>query len=82
TSGWSMVVAGRPPVPIRVRPMAGDSVVSESGPYPSFLRKNVQVWTHNVNRLVDGHLIGNTVAHYSRGADTVVYLRSDGTRNP
>ena len=82
TSGWSMVANGQPAIPLRVSPMAGDSVVTEAGPYPSLLRNGVQVWTHNVTRLVGGHLMGTTVAHYSSGADTVVNLRSDGTKAP
>jgi hypothetical protein len=82
TSGWTMTFPGRDPIPLRVSPMAGDSVVAEAGPYESALRKGVQVWTHNVIRLEGGNLVGATVAHYSRGQDTVVNLRQTGTKAP
>jgi len=82
TAGWNMVFPGRDAIPLRVSPMAGDSVVAEAGPYESALRKGVQVWTHSVLRLQGGNLMGATVAHYSRGQDTVVNLRQEGTKAP
>ena len=82
TSGWTMTFPGRDPIALRVSPMAGDSVVSEAGPYESALRKGVQVWTHSVMRMQDGKIVGATVAHYSSGADTLVNLRQEGTRVP
>ena len=83
TAGWTMTAAGRAPIPLRVSPMVGDSVVIEAGPYPSLLRKDIQVWTSSVFRQEGGHLVGTTVAHYSvKTADSVVTLRQDGTKNP
>lgn len=83
TSGWTLTFTGRDPIPLRVTPMAGDSVVTEAGPYESALRKGVQVWTHNVMRVEGGKLVGTTVAHYATtSADSVVNLRSSGTKAP
>src|SRR5687768_7618670 len=83
TTGWTTTLPNRPPVATRVVLVAGDSVVTETGPYESVLRKGVQVRTRSVFRLRDGKLIGNTVAHYSTtGADSVLRLRTEATRTP
>lgn len=83
TSGWTITFPGRDPMPLRVSPMAGDSVVTEVGPYESVLRNGVQVWTRSVMRMEGGNLVGTTVAHYSvNTADSVVNLRMTGTRAP
>ena len=82
-AGWVINFPNRKPLPIRVVAVAGDSVVTESGPYESVLRKGVQVTTRTVSRLRDGHLVGSTVAHYkTTGADSVLNLRAEGTRAP
>ena len=82
-SGWTFNFPGRAPVPIRVVAVEGDSIVTEAGPYESVLRKGVQVSIHGVMRLQDGKLVGTTVAHYSTsGPDSVVDLRTEGTRVP
>lgn len=81
TTGWMIMLPNRPPMALRVM-ASGDSLVIESGPYESVLRKGVQVWTHGVSRLVGGELVGMTVAHYSKGADSVVTLRTRGSRVP
>lgn len=77
-SGWSLSFAGRDPVPMRVVAVAGDSVVTEAGPYESAVRKGTQVSTRTVMRLVNGALAGTTVAAYSTG-DTL-HLTTGGTR--
>jgi hypothetical protein len=84
TAGWTITLPGRAkPVPSRVVEVAGDSITTESGPYESVLRKGVQVTTHSVMRLKDGKLVGMTVAHYATtAADSVVRLRTEGTRVP
>lgn len=83
TVGWTIAMTGRPPFPSRVLEVAGDSITTEAGPYESLLRKGVQVRTHSVMRLRDGKLVGTTVARYSTaGADSVLYLRTEGTRVP
>jgi hypothetical protein len=82
-TGWAFNFPNRQPVPIRVVAVEGDSIVTDAGPYESVLRKGVQVSTHSVMRLSDGKLVGTTVAHYANaGADSVLNLRSEGTRAP
>ena len=83
TTGWVFHFPKRPPVPIRVLSVAGDSVVTEAGPYQSVLRSGAKVTTHSVMRLKDGKLVATTVAHYAvAGADSVRNLRAQGTRAP
>jgi hypothetical protein len=79
-AGWTLHFPKRPPVP--TKPTAdGDSILADAGPYESALRKGVKVTTHSVFRLQDGKLVGTTVAHYAtKGADSVLNLRSEGTR--
>ncbi len=82
TDGWTITLPGRPAMPLMVT-AAGDSVTTMVGPYESVLRKGVQVSTNGVMRLVDGKLVGTTIAHYmAAGADSVVRLRNTGTKNP
>jgi hypothetical protein len=82
TSGWTMTAPKRQPVPVRVIAVAGDSIVTERGPYESFILKGVQVRTRNVSRLQDGMLVGVTEAHYALkdGRDSVARRPSVGTR--
>ena len=83
TSGWMITFPGRDPIPARVSPMMGDSVIIEAGPYESALRKGVQVWIHSVARLDGGKMVSSTVAHYAVNTpDSVVNLRGEGTRAP
>ena len=83
TSGWSLNFPKRKPIPMRVVAVAGDSIVTEAGPFESVLRKGVKVSTNSVMRLQDGKLVGTTIAHYATsGADTVRNLRIEGTRAP
>ena len=83
SSDWSLNFPKRKPVPMRVVAVAGDSIVTEAGPFESALRKGIQVKTRTVSRLQDGKLIGTTTAHYAtKGADSVRNLRFEGTRAP
>jgi len=83
TTGWSLNFPKRKPIPMRVVAVAGDSVVTEAGPFESVLRKGIKVNTNSVMRLQDGKLVGTTIAHYATsGADTVRNLRIEGTRAP
>lgn len=83
TNGWTITFPGRPPVPVRVVSVAGDSIVTEAGPYESAIRRGVNVRTRGAFRLQDGKLMGHTVARYdTRGADSVRMVRSEGTRKP
>ena len=82
-SGWTFNFPQRTPVPVRVVAVAGDSIITEAGPYESVLRKGVQVTTHSVTRLQDGRLVGTTVARYATSSsDSVLHLRFQGTRAP
>jgi hypothetical protein len=83
TTGWTMTLPNRPPIAARVVLVSGDSIVTETGPYESVLRKGVQVRTRSVMRLRDGKLIGNTIARYTTtGPDSVLRLRTEATRTP
>ena len=81
TSGWTMMGPNRKPIPVRVVAVAGDSFVTEAGPYGSFVRKGVQVRTRSVYRLQGDKLVGTTEATYSVGGrDSVSQRRNEGTR--
>jgi hypothetical protein len=83
TSGWTMLLPNRKPIPVRVVAVAGDSFVTEAGPFESAIKKGVQVRTRTVNRLQDGKLVGVTEARYKiKGADSVAYRRTEATRAP
>ena len=84
SSGWSIKFPKRDEqIPVRIIAVEGDSIVSESGPFESVLRKGVQVNTRVVSRLQDGKLVGTTVARYKvTGPDTVARLRWEATRAP
>lgn len=81
TSGWTFTFPGKPPVPVRVVAVDGDSIVTEAGPYDSALRPGTMVSTRSVMRLVGDKLVGTTTAHYDgTPADSVVHLTTEGTR--
>ena len=83
TSGWTMTFPNRKPIPVRVVAVAGDSIVTEAGPFESFIRKGVQVTIRTVNRLQDGKLVGTIEARYATKAGDSVALRpTEGTRAP
>ena len=83
TSGWTMTGSNGKPVPVRVVAVEGDSIVTEAGPYESFVRKGQEVRTRIVSRLVGGKLLGTVEARYTtKGGDSVVQRRSEGTRAP
>jgi hypothetical protein len=83
SSGWTMTFPNRPPYPVHVVAVGGDSIITEAGPYESVLRKGVQVRTHSVIRQQGGRLVGMTTARYqTTGPDTVRHVRTEGTRMP
>jgi hypothetical protein len=62
---------------------SGDSVIMKSDVYPSQRRKGVKVRTEVVSRLQNGKITGVTTAHYmNAGADSVLRLRTEGTKMP
>lgn len=82
-SGWEIRFPDRNPIPVTVVEVAGDSIVTEAGPYESVLRPGVQVSTQAVYRLDGDRLVGTTVAHYqTTDPDSIVTVRSEGTRAP
>ena len=81
TMGWVLNLPKRKPMTPHVM-VSGDSLTIDVGPYESVLRKGVQVTTNTVSHLVGGKLMGRATAHYSTGADTVVALRTEGTKRP
>jgi len=81
-AGWTVVRGTLPPNPVRVS-ISGDSLIMDGGPYPSALRKGLTVTSHTVYHLQGGQLVGSGVAHYNtKAADSVRYLRVEGTRAP
>jgi hypothetical protein len=79
-NSWTITLPNRPAMPMKIT-VDGDSIMASTGPYESVLRKGVQVTTQGVLRLVDGKLVGTTIARYSpAGADSVVKLRTEMTR--
>jgi hypothetical protein len=80
-TGWKMTLPGRDVMEPRVVHLDNDSVIVENGPYSSALRKNVMVSTRSVMHMEGDRLVGTTVARYdTKGADSVVNLRTIGTR--
>src|SRR5579871_2430982 len=78
TSGWTVTLPKRSPIPVRVT-FDGDSVISDAGPFPSVTRKGLMVTTHNVTRLQGGKLVGTGVAHYkTTKPDSVRQTTSEG----
>jgi hypothetical protein len=81
TSGWTMTGPNKKLIPVRVVAVAGDSVVTEAGPYESFMLKGVPVRIRTVYRLQGDKLVGTTEATYKIGGrDSVAQRRSEGTR--
>jgi hypothetical protein len=82
TSTWSNKFPDQAePVRVHIVSIAGDSMVTHSGPYPSALRRGVMVETNGVMRIENGTLVGRNVAHYKGGGpDSVRVFRGRGTR--
>jgi hypothetical protein len=69
-------------VPLHVA-IAGDSVVQSSELYASQRRKGMKVKTVGILRLQNGKLVGTTTAHYmTKGPDSVLVLRTEGSKMP
>ena len=81
TSGWTIVGPDRKTYPVRVVSVAGDSVVTESGPRPSWVRKGAQVSTRTVYRLDGDKLVGQIQSRFKIGGrDSTGQRTSEGTR--
>ncbi|HZI43561.1 MAG TPA: hypothetical protein VFD67_17715 [Gemmatimonadaceae bacterium] len=82
TAGWVMTFPSGLKVPVHIV-VSGDSILQKTGTFASQRRKGVKVTTEGVFRLQDGKLVGSTVAHYAKaGADSVLHLRTEGTKAP
>jgi hypothetical protein len=82
TTGWSTAFPSGVKVPQHVT-FSGDSVMAKSGVFPSQRKKGVKVATDVVLRLQNGRLVGTTTAHYTTsGPDSVLRLRTEGTKAP
>jgi hypothetical protein len=80
--GWTLLLADRDPVE-GVVTISGDSILVVEGPYESVRRDGTMVTTQSVYRLEVDRLVGRVVARYpTGGADSVLVLRSEGTRAP
>lgn len=82
TAAWRFKFDGRSDtIKVNVIAVEGDSIRVRVGPYLSGLRKDVQVVSDIAYRLQGGKLLGHITAHYAvPTADSLVHLRSEGTR--
>jgi hypothetical protein len=81
TSGWTLTGPNRKTFPVRVVAVGGDSIVTETGPRESFLRKGTQVTTRTVYRLEGDKLVGRTESRFKiAGRDSVAQRINEGTR--
>lgn len=82
TTGW--VITFPSGVKSRLHVSAsGDSIVARSDTFASQRRKGVKVMTESSWHLQNGKLAGTSIAHYVKaGADSVLRLRSEGTKSP
>jgi hypothetical protein len=82
TTGWTITFPNRPPLPLQIIAVAGDSIVTETGPYPSILRNSVSVRSlRSVNRLEGDQIVGSFTARYETTApDSVLHGVYVGSR--
>lgn len=74
---------GGPEIPIRNVKVSGDSITYDAGPFPSAVRRGLQVSNRVALTLRDGNLVGTATARYeTTGPDTVRLFRLVGTRAP
>ena len=77
---YTLLLPNRDPITARVT-TEGDSILVDAGPYESVIRPGTQVSTHSVYRINGDQMDGYTIATYQTGgADSVLRLRSSGTR--
>ncbi len=80
TAGWSFTFPTGGPIAMHVVSMAGDSLVTEAGPFDSRLQKGVKVHSIVTWRLRDGKLDGVVVSDYDTKPPTTRNLTAVGTR--
>ena len=82
TSGWVIDFPSGVKVPLQVS-LSGDSVIYKTGQFSSQRKKNVKVWTEGSSKMQGGKFVGEATAHYTGvGADSVLKLRIEGTKQP
>ena len=82
TTGWVIAFPSFLKVPLHVT-VSGDSLMTTTGLFASQRRKGAKVMTETVLRMSGGKLVGTSVAHYQNAkADSVVRLRTEGTKKP
>ena len=80
STGWVYNFPNKAAVPIRILSVEDAGVITEAGPYDSNFRPGTQVTTRATTRIVNDTLTGDVVATYHGTADSVVNLRTRGTR--
>lgn len=80
TAGWTFQFPTGAPIAMRIVSMAGDSLVTEAGPFDSRLQKDVKVHSQVTWRVRDGKLSGAVVSHYDTKPPTTRNLIAEGTR--
>ena len=83
TTGWSITFPNRPALPLQIITVGGDSIVTETGPYPSVLRRTVSVRSLRTTYRMEGdQLVGSFVARYETTTepDSVLHGIQRGTR--
>lgn len=82
TTGWLITFPSGVKVPLHVM-VSGDSLISKTGMFASQRRKGVKVMTESAFKIQGGKLVGTSIAHYAgAGADSVLRLRTEGTKMP
>lgn len=83
TNGWTITFPDQKPIPARVLLVAGDSVLIETGPFPSTRRPGVQTIARDVYHLRVDELVGTAVWRDLISApDSIVRMRLAGSHAP
>ena len=80
TAGWTFQFPTGAPLPMRIVSMAGDSLITEAGPFDSRLQKGLKVNSRVTWRLRDGKLSGAVVSNYNTNPPSTRNLIAEGTR--
>ena len=68
TKGWTLAFPTGAPVAVRMLSSAGDSIVTEAGPFPSHVRPGQTVTLlHSVSHYKGNQAWGTSVAQYATG---------------
>ena len=76
--GWTLKRANRDPLPVRIIAIGRDSIVWESGPYPSILRAGQMVTTRTAGHFKGDKMTGSWEGRYAPG--DVVRGKTEATR--